>query len=221
VTDALPEAPHDLPALQAHHVLALPVDAELVRIHDAVGPHARAFDEPRWYGPLADRGRFDHHPAGPPRDHEPDHGVVYVAAQDPATGHGQPFDIALAEWVQSDRELHITAGLTLTVLTVGEPLRLLDIRTWGQTVGAGTHLSTAPHHEVQPWARAIRDAYHDLHGVLYIPATGGHGVALALNESAAPAIESGTVLLSRPLSDPGMRDIVEAAAHRLQLTLTW
>lgn len=221
MTDALSDVPDDLPPRQPHHVLELTVDTELVGIYDALGAHARAFDEPRWFGPIPDRGRFDHHPAGPPRDQRPDHGVIYAATTDPATGHGQPFDIALAEWVQSDRELHVTAGLTLTVFSPGEPLRLLDIRTWGQTVGAGTHLSTAPHHRVQPWARAIRDTYSDLHGLLYVPATGGHGVAIAFNESAAPSLAAATVLLSRVLSDPAMRSIVEAAAHRLQLTLTW
>lgn len=221
MTDALPEVPDDLPALQPHHILDLAVDTELVRIHDELGPHARAFDEPRWFGPIPDRGRFDHHPAGPPRDHQPDHGIIYAAAIDPATGHGQPFDIALAEWVQSDRELHITAGLALTVVSPGQRLRLLDLRTWGQTVGAGAHRSTEPHHRVQPWARAIRRAYPDLHGVLYVPATGGHGVAVALNESAAPSLTAGTVLLSRTLSDRSMRNIVEAAAHRLQVTITW
>lgn len=221
MTDALVELPARLPALQPQHVIQLTDDWELVRVHDALGRHPRAFDEPRWFGPIADRGRFDHHPAGPPADHEPDHGVVYVAAKDPATGHGQPLDIAVAEWVQTDRELHVTAGLTLTVFTVGEPLDLLDVRTWGQTLGAGTHLSTAPHHQVQPWARAIRQAYPDLHGVLYVPATGGHGVAMSLNETAAPSLGSGTVLLSRALSDPAMRTYAAAAAHRLQLALTW
>lgn len=221
MTDAPPDLPDDLPPLQPQHVLELTVDTELVRVHDELGPHARAFDEPRWFGPIPDRGRFDHHPAGPPRDHGPDHGVIYAAARDPATGHGPPLDIALAEWVQSDRELHVTAGLTLTVFSPGEALRVLDLRTWGQAVGAGTHLSTAPHQRVQPWARAIRDTYHDLHGVLYVPATGGRGVAVALNESAAPSLAAGTVLLSRLLSDPAMRSLVEAAAQRLQLTLTW
>lgn len=221
MTDALPDLPATLPALQSHHRVELPVDRELLRIHDALGSYARTFDEPRWYGPIPDRGRFDHHPAGPPADHGPDHGVIYVAAKDPATGHGEPFDVAVAEWVQTDRELHVTAGLTLTVFTPGRPLALLDIPTWGQTVGAGTHQSTAPHHEVQPWARAIRQTYPDLHGVLYVPATGGHGVAIALNETAAPSLGGGEVLLSRALSDRALRDYVEAAAHRLQLALTW
>lgn len=221
MTDALPDLPATLPALQPHQVIRLDPGWELVRIHDARGRYARAFDQPRWFGPIAGRGRFDHHPPGPPADHQPHHGIISVAATDPVTGHGTPFDIALSEWVQSDRELHVNAGLTLTVFTAGKPLELLDIRTWGQTVGAGTHLSTAPHHLVQPWARAIRHAYPDLHGVLYVPATGGHGIAISLNETAAPLLGNATVLLSRVLSDPAMREHVQAAAHRLQLALTW
>lgn len=104
---------------------------------------------------------------------------------------------------------------------MGAELDLLDLRTWGRTVGARTHLSTVPHHRVQPWARAIRRACTDLHRLLYVPATGGHGVAIALNESAAASLVAATVLLSRPLSDPAMRPRVAAAADRPRLALTW
>lgn len=85
----------------------------------------------------------------------------------------------------------------------------------GQATRAGP-LSTAGHHRTPPWARAIRDADPHLHGILYVPATGGRAVAAARNEPAAGALAGGRVLLSRRLADPAMLAVVEAAAERLR-----
>lgn len=80
------------------------------------------------------------------------------------------------------------------------------------------HLSTAPHHLTQPWARAIRAAYPALHGILYIPSTGGRAVAAALNESAAGHL-AGTVELSRRVADDEMLTIIDRIAARLGFTV--
>lgn len=232
MTQGLPDVPDTLPALAAEHTATVAPGWPLVRIHDLAGRFPREYHEPRWFGPHPDKGRFDHHPDGRPRDHAPDHGVIYTASDDPAappsppaaagvTVPGNALDVALAEFVQAGTELVITAGLNLTVVAPAAPLQLLDVRTsWGQATRAGTHLSTATHHRTQPWARAIREAYPHLHGILYVPATGGRAVAAALNETAAGALVGGRVLLSRRLADPAMLAIVEAAAERLRFDVT-
>jgi hypothetical protein len=231
VTTELPEPPVRLPDLADAHVIVLPIDWPLLRAHDIAGTHPRAFNELRWWGPIPDKGRFDHHPVGAPRDHFPAHGVVYVACPDPGKPPagltasdaipGNALDVVLAEMVQADHELTVTPGLTLTAFSLSEPLHLLDVRgTWAQATRAGAHLSTAPHHDVQRWARAIRAAYPQLNGVLYAPSTGGHAVAVVLNESSERALSEATVLLSRQMTDPALEGVLNAAARRLQITLT-
>jgi hypothetical protein len=232
VTQELPDVPDTLPDLAAEHTATVKPGWPLVRIHDLAGRFPREYHEPRWFGPHPDKGRFDHHPQGRPRDHAPDHGIIYTTGDDPTAPESPPaaagtivpgnaLDVALAEFVQADTELVITAGLTLTVVAPTEPLQLLDVRSsWGQATRAGTHLSTAAHHRTQPWARAIRDAYPHLHGILYVPATGGRAVAAALNETAAGALGGGRVLLSRRLTDPAMLAVVEATAERLRFDVT-
>jgi len=218
VTSRLLPPPEQLPDVLPHEVVEIPAVHPLVRVHDTTGTHARGPDEPRWFGPLPDRGRFDHHPAGPPRDHRPDHGVLYAACRDPSTGTGRPLDTVLAEWVQEEHELMLRPGLRLVVLRSERPLRLLDLRTWAQRLRAGTHLSTAAHQAVQQWAHAIRRAYRALDGVLYVPSTGGESVAIALHEQGCDALAA-TPLLARDLRDPAMLPHVQDAALRLRLQI--
>lgn len=232
MTDALPDVPATLPDLAGEHVVTVTPDRPLLRIHDLGGRYPREHHQPRYYGPLPAKGRFDHHPPGPPTDHEPDHGVIYAAGDDPAvppsppaapgmSAPGNALDVVLAEYVQTDDELVVTDGLTLTVFTPDRPLELLDLRSsWGQATRAGTHLSTAPHLKTQPWARAIRADYPHLHGLLYVPATGGRSVAVALNETAVPALRTGRVLLSRRLNDPALLPVITVAAARLRFAVT-
>lgn len=218
MTTRLPPPPPDLPPLRSHETIEVPAGHTLVRVHDTAGPHARGPAEPRWFGPLPDRGRFDHHPVGPPMDHRPDHGVLHAACRDPATSTGRPLDTVLAEWVQEHDELVLRKGLRLVLLRPTRPLLLLDLRTWGQALRAGTHLSTSPHHEVQSWARAIREGYPDVDGVLHVPATGGDALAIALHEAGCGAVDA-SPLLSRELLDPALLPYVEDAALRLRLRL--
>jgi hypothetical protein len=65
----------------------------------------------------------------------------------------------------------------ITTLSAGMLLlRAHDLggdHAWSQITRAGAHLSAAAHHLVHPWARKIRASYPQLHGVLYMPSTGG------------------------------------------------
>lgn len=223
MTQQLPDVPASLPALAAGDVTILPAGTRLVRLHDVAGPHPTAHDQLRWFGPLAGKGRFDHHPPGPARDHAPHHGILYAALDDPAgqarPGNGTVLDVILAEAVQAGHTLPVTDGLTLTVWNTTGELHLLDLRSrWSQRTRTGTHLSTAPHERTQRWARAIRTHYPQLHGILAIPATGGRALAVALNETSTPHL-AGPVELSRQLRHPQLLPIIGHTAQHLGITL--
>lgn len=158
--------------------------------------------------------------------------MLYVALDDPRVGPladieedagsvaGNVLDVLCAEAVQTGAILTITPALHLSVLTLRDPLRLLDLRgSWSQLTRVGTHLSTATHRSVQPWARAIRTTYPDLHGVLYVPATGGRAVAAALNESSSPMLATASLVASRPLGDLADLGILGDAAERVGIVL--
>jgi hypothetical protein len=226
VTQQLPDVPASLPPLADEHVVVVPVGTALVRLHDVGGRHPTAHHQLRWFGPLPGPSRFDHHPPGPPADHEPQHGVLYVALDDPTApapaapaGSGTVLDVVLSEAVQDGAVLAVTDGLTLTVWRTSGDLRLLDLRgPWAQRTRTGAHLSTSPHERTQPWARAIRQQYPQLHGVLYTPATGGRAVAAALNETSTPHL-GGRIELSRPLHHPQLLPIVGEVGQRLGFSI--
>lgn len=227
MTEAVPDPPDRLPSLRDEHVVTIGAGALLMRAHRLAGPHPCGHDQLRTFGPLAGKGRFDHHPAGEPVDHAPTHGVAYVALNDPREPlpstpvPGNALNVVLAELVQRGHELVIEPGLTLTVSELQDSLQLLDVRgTWAQQTRAGTHLSTAPHEKVQPWARRIRAAYPDLAGILYTPSTGGYAVAAALNENARSALASATMQISREFRDPHLLPVIEAAAAHLDIAIT-
>jgi len=226
VTQQLPDVPASLPPLEDEHLVVVPTGATLVRLHDVGGRHPTRYDKLRWFGPLPGRGRFDHHPTGSPADHEPHHGVLYVALDDPTAppprardAGGTVLDVVLSEAIQDGDVLTVTDGLTLTVWRTSGDLHLLHLRgPWAQRTRTGTHLSTAPHARTQPWARAIRQQYPQLHGLLYTPATGGRAVAVALNETSTPHL-GGVIELSRPLHHPQLLPLVGEVGRRLGFSI--
>ena len=152
--------------------------------------------------------------------------MLYVALDDPTTSpppadgvEGTVLDVVLSEAVQDGDILAITDGLTLTVWRTSGDLRLLDLRgPWGQRTRTGTRPSTAPHARTQPWARAIRQQYQKLHGLLSTPAAGGCAVAAALDETSSPHL-GGRIELSRPLHHPQLLPLVGEAGKRLGFSI--
>lgn len=66
-------------------------------------------------GPIPGRGRFDHHPVGPPTDHAPHHGITYLAPDAPTAttvdSQSTVLDVVLSEAVQDGDVLAVTGEL--------------------------------------------------------------------------------------------------------------
>ncbi len=94
-------------------VVSLPAGSPLLRIYDSVlYPDGAGF---RHVGPHL-RGRWDHHPAGPPGRH-PHHGVLYATTT---------LRCAVAEVYGDDRRLSPSPTQRLAVLAADRPLPLAD-----------------------------------------------------------------------------------------------
>lgn len=177
----------------------------LWRIHRTVGLHVAAWDEPRFFGPLAGM-RFDPHPGGAPADHTRI-GVHYNATD---------VDTAVAEVFQRTRVIDpVTGAPYLTGWEPTRPLRLLNLTgTWPVRNGASAALAAAPRSTCRAWARAIHDELSpDVEG-LYVPSTmtGAANVVLwAPALAAAPAAPQ----FHRPLVSPAAWAVLMAAASRI------
>lgn len=180
----------------------------MVRIHGTSGPFALPWHRLRHFGPT--RSRFDPHPiyksAGAPAFH-PDFAVTYAAAD---------VDTALAEVFQRGRVIE-PAGPNNPYLTVWRPVRpleLLDIRgAWPIRAGASHALNTGPQSVCRRWAHAIATHPRRVDGILYASSmTGRDAVALFL-----PGADSFPVTpeLSMALSNPGLVQVISAAADRI------
>lgn len=219
MTQKLQDPPATLPPLQPGEVASLESDTLLARVHSIGGSHPTAASDLRWFGPLAGKGRFDHHPAGPPRIHAA-HGIAYLAAAGDGDGVDDTLDLLLAEQVQDGDTLEVPSTLTLSILELTDTLHVLDASgSWSQRTRCGVHLSTAPHAQVQKWARAVHRDYPDLTGIRYRPSTGGHAWALAITERGHDALSSATLAFQRSLADPAMARPLAAAAERLRIKL--
>jgi hypothetical protein len=142
----------------------------------------------RFYGP-SPAGRFDHHPAGPPR-RAPRHGVGYVAST---------FRCAVAEVFGDLRTIAPAPGHRVGLLELTEPLLLADTRDLAAVelgVPAGA-LRTRDRALTQAVARELH-ATTGAAGILYAGWHTGEDCT-ALWERARPAL--------RLLDDRSLRDL--------------
>ena len=221
----LPAPPDQLPPLDDNHVAELGAGTQLVRLHDTGARHPMPAQGLRRFGPHPTKGRFDHHVPGTHGEPilQTVRGIAYLACHDPhaaADAPGSPFDVVIAEAAQGDTTIELTAGSTISVLTLRAPLRLLDCSgLWAQQTGAGAHLSSSAHHRTQPWARAIYDTYPTLHGVLYRPSTGGRCVAVAVTDRGAPQLDGADLTMTHPAGHHGLIGPISEAAERLGIAV--
>ncbi|WP_083562261.1 RES family NAD+ phosphorylase [Mycobacterium malmoense] len=181
----------------------------LWRVHRSKGEYVRPWNELRTYGPLASM-RWDPHPGLSPATH-PD-GVLY-AATDVAT--------SLAEVYQTTRVIDTRAGAPrLTAWQPTRPLRLLDLSgTWLLRNGASAALLAAPRSICRRWAGAIYANWPELDG-LYAPSTMTGQLSVALWSAAADSIPT-TPAFSRPLTQPLVWSLAQAAAAEIATCLAW
>jgi hypothetical protein len=186
-----PPAP-DLPDLagRGRHGDVVVAHGPLWRIYASAGEHAASGPEFRTWGPSLG-GRFDPHPL--PAGDTSGESVLY-AATDLLT--------AVAEAFQETRRLERVARTPR--VAAWEPtrgLRLLDLTgTWPMRAGAGGLINTGRRVITQQWARAIRERWPDLDGVLHRSSITQTPTCVTLWAPAADTIPA-TPELDRALSD--------------------
>jgi len=181
----------------------LPAGTLLTRIYFASGRHPGTWDGFRRFGPTT--ARFDHH-LPPPHDH-PDRGILY-AAIDVTT--------ACAEVFQATGVIDVSAGDPyLAGFRLRRPVRLLSLRSdWPTRAGASQALASGVHASARGWSIAIWEDLTDIEGLVYDSAMHRGGMAFALYERAADAVESSPAI-NTPLTHLGLRTVLRHFAVEL------
>jgi hypothetical protein len=207
VTAKLPEEPPaDLPQ-RAPTVTVWPASRMMWQIASTAGSFPTLFGQMRTYGPLPS-ARFDPHPQ--PAGEDSGEQVLYASGT---------LLTALAERFQHGREIRTDdAGVPVAYAwTPTRPLRLIDLTGPAATrLGASHAISSGPKRVTRRWARALRQSWPDLDGLLYCSAmTGEDCVALwAPASDGFPPAPTYARLLGDS-STAGWRDLLRSAAVQL------
>lgn len=158
-------------AADGRWVREVPTGSGFARVFRAGGTHPVEWFEFREFGPLD--ARFDPHPE-PTADH-PGCGVMYTVLEDArhSSDADSAFDSAFAacllEVFQQHRVIRRSAGSpTLAVFETARPLRLLDLNDsdWITVAGGNAAIASGERERSREWARAIRERYPELDGVI-------------------------------------------------------
>jgi hypothetical protein len=181
---------------------------EVWRIYHASGPHPRAWNSFRTWGPHAD-ARFDHHEP-PPREQA--RGVLYGA---------MGITTCVAEVFQRTNVVARRENAPyLAAFSPTDDLRLLDLSgTWPTIAGASMALNSALDRErTQAWSRAIYRAYSDAHGLWYPSAMHANQPAVLLYERTREMMPRRPTF-NLALADPALHSVVSQAAHAVGYAL--
>jgi hypothetical protein len=196
----------------APDTLTLAAGAALARVYSATGPHHRAWNEFRHFGPL--NARWDNHlpskDGGPVRQAR----GIYYAASDAKT--------CLAETFQSTRRIdRIFHAPWLVIFETESPLLLLNLRgEFATRMGASMDIHSGHRARARGWARDLYDAYPEIQGISYAASMHGGEPAVALNESALRApLFPRHPLFHRALADDTLLDPLKHAARTLGYAL--
>ena len=187
----------------------------LARIFRASGAHPSEWFEFREFGPLD--ARFDPHPE--PVGEHPGCGVMYTVVEGSAlrsdgarraAAPGDPsldsaFAACLLEVFQQHLIVDRTAGApTLVAFETTRPLRLLDLgdSDWVAVAGGNAAIASGERARSREWARAIRQVYPELDGVLtpssIVPSARVAALWAPPAESALPRNPLALLRLDRP-----------------------
>lgn len=215
MAERLPDPdPSQFPALGKSHQYVTRKQDRLVRIFNTGGRYPMKWNQHRHFGPIA-TGRFDHHPDGPAQDHD-NHGVWYAAIEIDRDNRG--IATAVAERFQETRTVPLDDhGFHLTICHPGRDLRLLDLRTGWITQAAGNAaIASGSRTQSRKWARAIREEYDTLDGLVWSSSVYPSGNAIVVWEDEDPAFAP-TARLIRSL--PDMTPYLVAAAKTLKYSI--
>jgi hypothetical protein len=205
-----------LPVLRTSDTIAVEPDERIWRIYRQGGDHPVTWDQFRQVGPLATM-RFDHH--SPPRRLQ-DRGILYGAIRRPP-GEGRPApEACLAEAFHDTRTIDPHDRTPwIVAFTPTAPLALLDLTgAWPTRANANQAISSGDRRRSRQWAQAIYDDYPDLDGIHYTASNFGPGHSVAVFERATDRMPSHPTF-HRPLSDPGLRVMLDATADFLGYSL--
>ena len=200
--------------------------ALLARIHRASGEFPTLWHEFREYGPLD--ARFDPHPL--PCAETRGAGVMY-AVLEPSPGdatsadgadEGAPsglesaFATCLLEVFQQHRMIRRSAGApTLAAWEMTRPLHLLDLSDsdWIAVAGGNSAISSGDREHSRAWARAIRERYPELDGVVAASSLVPSARIVALFEPARDALPMHPLAQLR-LDAPVLTALIDRIAER-------
>jgi hypothetical protein len=197
-----PPAPHLLADVEPDLYVVL-ARTELWRIYGRGGPHPRAWNTFRAYGPVKNM-RFDHH-AEPVE--EQDRKVLYGASRIP---------ICVAEFFQRDRTIDRYRGEPWLVgFTVTRDVTLLNLHgPWPTRAGASMAINSGIRARSRRWSRAIYEAYPDAEGLWYPSSMYANQPAFAFYERAEQALST-IPIFHMPLSAPGLYAPLDGVAREI------
>ena len=184
----------------------------LARVYFSRGPHPRAWNQLRYFGPL--NSRWDHHVPdvfGNPRAQARG---IYYAARDAKT--------CLAEVFQSTRRIdRVYRAPWLAVFELLSAVTLLDLtENFATRMGAPMAIHSGSRGKARAWARDLYDAFPDIQGILYAASMYGGKPAIALNERALEVpLFAEYPLFHRALADDALLDPLKHAANELGYAL--
>lgn len=154
----LPASPPDDLRNREPDLADWPIGDPLWHIANTAGSYPTRFGQLRSFGPLP-TGRFDPHPE--PAAEHPGERILYAAGS-LTTDLAERFQAGREIWgTQPDRPIAYSWFPT-------RPLRLIDLTGEGALrVGASHTLNSGPKRVTRSWARAIRNAWPDIDGLLY------------------------------------------------------
>jgi len=195
-------------------VFVLKPGEPVARVHRVGGPHPMAWSDMRSWGPTP-LGRFDHH-TEPRRDHST-RSVAYASIGPRAIVTALAETFAVDTGIRPlDRHAH---RRHLTIFSLRREVILLDLDSaWLTRAGGNRAVGSGARGTSRAWARAIYRYHPQVAGLVWGSSVYPPGRCVVLWDRAADDYPD-RPLASRALSDPGLHEVLAAAADDLGVDL--